>query len=157
MTRKIGLILLGLGVVFFSGCTGADTSDDSSSSTSSSTSSSSSSAGNIGSCYDSGGGICGYYSNMTSSEYSDVSSRCDGGYAGTTTVTWYDSQNVCDGNTQFNHHSPDKYSYTQICYMDTSGSDSHLDVYNYGLTYDEALWSQDQCYSNGGTSSILEY
>ena len=150
MTTKMGIIVLGMALL--SGCSSPDTSDDSSSN--SSTSSSTSSTSYSGSCYDAGGGICGYYTNMSSSEYSNVSSQC---------VEWYDSQNVCDGNTELNHRTSDQlngidqYSYTQICSLDTSSSDSHFDVYNYGLTYVIAEWSQDTCYSKGGSSTIHSY
>ena len=152
MTKKMGLIGLSLSMALLGGCTGADTSSGSESSNYSD-SSDSSSGSYSGSCYDAGGGICGYYYNMSDAEYSDVTGQCSSGYG---SVTWYDSDNVCDGNTQFNHRVPNGDSYTQICYMDTANSDSHLDVYNYGLTYDEAQWSEDQCYSHGGSSTISD-
>jgi len=145
MEKLLGLFFAGGAALLLSACS-PDTSSDYLSSDDYSSSSSSSSYS--GSCYDAGGGICGYYYNMNESEYSNMRGQC---------YNWYDGDNVCDGNTQYNHRSPEDQSYTQICFMDTSNSDSHLDVYNYGLTYDEAQWSEEQCYSHGGSSSIVSY
>lgn len=146
--KKILTLSVAVGAAFFLSACSPDTSWSDSDSSDYSSDDYSSSSSYSGSCFDAGGGICGYYSNMNESEYDKVRSPCS---------EWYDSQNVCDGDTRTRYTAPGDKTYTQICYMDTTDSDSHMDVYNYGLTYEEAQWSEEQCYSYGGDSSINSF
>ena len=140
MNKYLKLSLISVVVsTFLISCGEPDYSDDGSSYGSSS--------GYYGSCYSGATATCGYYFEMTSTEYTSMRNQCN---------NWFDYNNICDGNTQYNHHQSDQNSnsYTQICAMDTRNSNSHLTVYKYGLTYTQARNESTRCRSYGGRDSI---
>jgi hypothetical protein len=140
MNKYLKLSLISVVVsTFLISCGEPDYSDDGSSYVSGN--------GYYGSCYSAATATCGYYFDMTSSEYTNMRSQCS---------NWFDSNNVCDGNTQNYHRQsdPNSDSYTQICEMDTRNSNSHLTVYKYGFTITEARNESTRCRSYGGRASI---
>ena len=146
MTRKMGLILLGLGVVFFSACTEiaednyetGDVSDYESRSD------------NSGSCYNESRAGCAYYYNMSDSEIGTIEQGCS------SSNQWSSNDNICDGNTQYSHWAEDPDdSYVTICTNSYLGGT--YKAYLYGISSVSAEYNRKACIDNGGTSEAYKY
>lgn len=100
------------------------------------------SAGYSGSCYSSSAAQCGYYSQMTTEEYSSMKTSCATGQE------WSEYNSCSSISTQNNHIISSRDSYTQRCIADTTNSNAYMDIYHYGLTYTEASQKNDECESH---------
>lgn len=104
------------------------------------------------SCYNEARAGCAYYYNMTSSEIGQIESGC------ASTNVWREDDNICDGNTQYNHHvdpTYGDYSYTSVCTNTYLGGD--YKAYLYGLSAESAEYNRKACIENGGDPTTYQY